>query len=141
MLRFSKKEDYAVILINKLAKEYEKRLVPLSEVAREYKISLLFLRNLALELRSAGIIKATEGKKGGYFLQRDPKQLKIGEVLSLFSKKPMLECCLAGKGKSTCPKEEFCDPGFVWRRMNREFLDKIYNLTILEFINYKRNTL
>lgn len=138
MLRFSRREDYAVILINKLAGNYNKRVVPLSEIAKEYDISVLFLRNLAAELRSAGIIKAVEGKKGGYFLCKDPKELKMGEVLNVFSKIPMLACCPTGiKSHGRCPKESFCQPGFVWRRLNKEFLDRVSNLTVEQFMDYR----
>lgn len=138
MIRFSRREDYAIILINKLVENYKVRLVPLSEIAKEYRISILFLRNLAGELRHAGIVKAVEGKSGGYFLGKNPKVLRVGEVLSLFSKKPMLECCHIGalqNGK--CPKESFCQTGFIWRRLNKDFLEKIYKLNFLEFINYR----
>lgn len=138
MLRFSKREDYAVILLSKLTKNYGKKLIPLSEVAREYKISVLFLRNLANELRNADIIKAIEGKNGGYFLQKDPKTLKMGEILQIFSKTPLLECCsFDQKHKNACKKTSICDPGFIWRRLNKEFLENIYNLSLLEFTNYK----
>lgn len=141
MIRFSRKEDYAIILINKLVENYKKRLVPLSEVAREYKISLLFLRNLANDLRQAGVVKAVEGKSGGYFLEKSPKVLKVGHVLSLFTNKPMLECCHIGiSGKSICPKESFCQTGFIWRKLNKEFLEKIYNLSLLEFVEYNKES-
>lgn len=141
MIRFSRREDYAIILINKLAQNYKKRLVPLSEISKEYTISLLFLRNLALELKNAGIIKAVEGKNGGYYLQQDPKVITVGEVLHVFPQKPLLECCPVGNTKhntgGSCPKESFCQTGFVWRKIHKEFLDKIYTLTITEFMNYK----
>lgn len=141
MIRFSRKEDYSIILVNVLVENYKKRLVPLSEIAREYKISLLFLRNLAHELRQAGIIKAIEGKKGGYYLVNHPQKVKVGEVLSLFTNKPMLECCHIGtSGKSSCPKESFCQTGFIWRKINKEFLEKIYNLNLFEFVRYNRES-
>lgn len=143
MVRFSRKEDYAVILINTLALHYNTNLVPLSDVAKEYNISLLFLRNLAMELRIAGIIKAVEGKNGGYFLVKHPSKVKMGDVLSVFSKRPMLECCFHLNGRSPrqtkCSKEEFCKPGFIWRKLNKEFLDKIYRMSITEFMRYKRS--
>lgn len=138
MIRFSRREDYAVILINKLAENYQKRLIPLSEVAAEYSISLLFLRNLANELRNAGFIKATEGKNGGYFLTKDPKVIKMGEILGIFSKNKLMECCPKdGKNKRVCPKQEYCITGNVWRKLNKEFIDKVYNLTLKEFMVYK----
>lgn len=136
MIRFSRSEDCAIILVNKLVQNYNKSLVPLSRVAKEYKLSILFLRKIAHELKSAEIIKAVEGKKGGYFLQKNPKDLKVGEVLKVFSKIPMLECCssLIGKVK-ICPRENYCEPGFTWRRLNKEFLDKIFNLSFKEFLS------
>lgn len=138
MLSFSKSEDYTMIILSELAKNYKKRLVPLSKIAKENKISILFLRNLANELRRAGIITAVEGKNGGYLLQNDPRILKVKKILGVFSKKPFLECCPLGKRHSgICKKAQSCEPGFIWRRLNKEFLEKIYNLSLLEFINYK----
>lgn len=142
MIRFSKKEDYAIILINKLVQNYCKRPIPLSEVSKEYKISPLFLRNIANQLRKNNLVKAVEGKNGGYFLIQDPSKLKVGQVLSVFSKKPMLDCCpsqFIKKTKQQCLKTGVCKPGFIWRKLNRDFLEKIYNLTIFEFLNYRGN--
>lgn len=147
MIHFSKKEDYAIILINKLAQNYNKRLVPLSEVANEYKISVLFLRNLAGQLRKKQIINAVEGKNGGYSLAKDPSRLTIGEILSVFSKKPMLDCCPLDSlpadrhgikvKKIKCAKEDICKPGFIWRKLNQQFIEKIYNLNLVEFFDYR----
>lgn len=138
MIRLSRREDYAVILVNKLATSYNKRLIPLSEIAKEYHISVLFLRNLAFELKNAGLIKASEGKKGGYTLSKDPKKLRIGDVLRVISQKPMLPCCSFGMGRTSCPKESICEPGHIWRKLHQEFLDKIYSLSLDEFMHYKR---
>lgn len=138
MIRFSRREDYAVILISKLAQNYNKRVVSLTEIAKEYDISLLFLRNLAHDLRLAGIIKAVEGKRGGYFLTKDPKKLLMKDVLSTFSKEPLLECCPTGLShKGTCPKAVFCQPGFIWRKLNKDFIEKISNLSIDQFMKYE----
>lgn len=139
MVRFSRKEDYAVILITTLASAYNKRLVSLSEIAKEYNISLLFLRNVASELRQQKIISATEGKKGGYRLAKNPNTLKIGEVLKTFSTEPLIECCstFTTHKNNKCPKEGFCRAGYIWRKLNKEFLDKISKLSIYEFMNYR----
>ena len=138
MIKFSRREDYAVILITKLAQNYNKGVVSLTEIAKEYKISLLFLRNLANDLRRGGVIKALEGKKGGYFLTKDPQKLLMGEVLSVFSKEPMLECCPSGlQHKGVCPKVSFCKPGYIWRKINKNFLQTISNLTVKEFMSYE----
>lgn len=135
MLYFSKQEDYAIVLLSELAKNYKKELIPLSEVAKTYNISPLFLRNLAFLLRKNGIVNAKEGKKGGYYLEKDPKELKVGEVLSIFEKKPMLDCCSLSKKKAKCEKEKVCAVSKIWKKMNREFVEKVSNLTFSDFIN------
>lgn len=139
MIHLSKKEDYSIILVNELAKQYKQRLVPLSEIATHYSISLLFLRNLANELKHAGIIGAVEGKHGGYFLAKNPKELKIGEVLAVCSQKRMIACCPTPdfKEDGICDKVSVCTTGEVWRKLHKDFLEKIYTLSIKEFMHYK----
>jgi Rrf2 family protein len=137
MIKFSRREDYAIILVNKLAKEYNKRLVPLSEIAGEYEISLFFLRNLANTLRSASIIQAVEGKTGGYSLTKAPEKIKMGEILQIFSKEEEMTCCSnTEEHKRICPQKKNCIAGNTWRQLNKEFIDKVYNLSLVEFINY-----
>ena len=137
MIKLSKREDYAIILINSLMQAHNKRLVPLSEIAKDYSLSLLFLRNLAGDLRNAGIIKAVEGKKGGYFLARDPKEIKMGDVLRIFSKEQSFICCSKNTREDknkTCPHEGHCVASNVWRKLNNELIDKVYSLPVSEFL-------
>lgn len=134
MIRFSRDEDYSIILIHHLSKYYKKRLVPLSEVARKYRISIYYLRNLANMLVHAEIIGAIEGKKGGYFLKKDPQKLKIGEVINTFSKKPAVVCC----GKQACDKRDFCETINEWRRLNETVFKQITSLSFSEFMQYQQ---
>lgn len=136
MVKFSKREDYGMILIAKLYQNYGKKLTPLSEVAREYKISLLFLRQLANNLRKANLISALEGRNGGYELQKSPRLIKIGEVITALSGKSILECCEPGKNKK-CALEKFCPSGFAWRKLNNQFLEQIYPLTLEKFFRHE----
>jgi Rrf2 family protein len=134
MIRFSRDEDYSIILINHLSKNYKMRLVPLSEVARKYKISIYYLRNLANILMHAKIIGAVEGKKGGYFLVKNPKRLKIGEVVAIFSKKPAVACC----NKHLCDKRDFCETVNEWRKLNENVFKQITSLSFNDFMQYHR---
>lgn len=134
MVKFSKREDYGIILMAKLCQNYGKKLTPLSKVAQEYKISTLFLRQLADSLRKAGIIGAVEGRNGGYELKKPPKKINVGEVIAALSKKSIFECCQLGK-REKCLRESFCQPGFAWRKLNNQFLEKIYQLNLEEFFS------
>jgi len=139
MIHLSKKEDYAVILVNELAINYNKKLVPLSKIAKKYSISVLFLRNLAQDLKKSGIIKAVEGKSGGYYLVKNPSKIKMGDILNVFSKEDFVKCCSIHKtkdGSGKCSRQEICIAGNVWRRLNREFMEKIIGLSLQDFLCY-----
>lgn len=140
MIRFSRREDYAVIVVTKLASAFGKQLVPLSDIAKEYRLSLLFLRNVANDLRAKGLIFAVEGKNGGYSLKKNPKVLKMGEVLKAFTTEPLLACCSTfstTNAKDRCSQEGFCRTGYIWRKLNREFLEKVSSLSVQEFMEYR----
>ena len=140
MIRFLRREDYAIVIVGVLAHAYKKRLVPLSEIAKEYDISSLFLRNLANELRDAGVIKAVEGKRGGYYLTKNPRDIKMGKVLGIFSKGQNFICCPAdkkGNHKRLCPKGKSCFAGNAWRQLNKEFIKKVYGLSLHAFLDRK----
>lgn len=139
MIKFSKTEEYALILISVLAHNYEKKLTPLSEVSTTYSIPLLFLRNIANSLMHGGIIHAVEGKKGGYALTQDPNILTIGDVLQLFSKHMKFECCQIGKKDGACVKTDICQPTLTWWKINKEFIDKVSKLSLTDFQNYQNS--
>jgi DNA-binding IscR family transcriptional regulator len=60
--------------------------------------------------------------------------------LSVFAKNRLLECCpttAKNNHQRVCPKKGHCVTGNVWRTLNREFLDKVYNMSLIDFIKYK----
>lgn len=138
MLKLSKREDYSLVLLSELVANYQRRVTSISEISKKYNISAFFLRNLMAELKKRSFVKAKEGKNGGYFLTKDPKNIKIGEALDILSK-PILDCCATRgiKIKNKCSNQDLCRPSLTWKKLNKEFLDKVSTLTLLDFFNYK----
>ncbi len=64
-----------------LAKEYGQGPILISEIARREKIPQKFLELILLELRNRGLLQSKKGKGGGYFLNRPPEKLTLGEIL------------------------------------------------------------
>ncbi len=76
-----KQEDFAVLLMSELAKNYGKKLVTLTEVATIHGVSMLFLKKIARFLRSAGLVVSKEGASGGYALASAPSTISVWDVL------------------------------------------------------------
>lgn len=133
MIRFSKRGDYAVIIINELVKHFGKQLIPLSHIAKTHKLSPFFLRNVATDLRRAGLIDAIEGKNGGYKLNRPPKFIYAGEIIHAVSKHPIYSCCQKTKDGKCIAKS--CPHGFSLRRLNNEFIEQVSGMTLDKLID------
>ena len=137
MIKFSRREDYAIILVNKLAKEYNKRLVPLSEIAAEYEISLFFLRNLANDLRTSGIIQAVEGKTGGYALAKAPEDIKMSLVMrTLEGPIAMVPCVSLNfyEKCDDCPDETLCGVHTLMAEVRDKTLDIFNNKSLADLV-------
>ena len=86
MFRLSQKADYGLILLSSVAKAMEDKsnhFISVSSVASKHKISSKFLSRVAQELKRAGILSAKEGVSGGYILSKNPKDIKILDILQI----------------------------------------------------------
>jgi Rrf2 family protein len=77
----SKRSQYALKALGYLTEKYREGPVLISEIARKKKIPLKFLENILLELKNMGILESKKGKGGGYFLKRNPKNVRVAEVI------------------------------------------------------------
>jgi Rrf2 family protein len=79
----SNKTKYALKAIQVLAKEYGQGPVLISEIARRESIPPKFLELILLELKNQGILQSKKGKGGGYFLNRAPQSVSIGQIVRI----------------------------------------------------------
>lgn len=79
----SKKSQYAFNALTYLAEKYNTGPVLISEISKHKKIPLKFLENILLELKKAGMLGSKKGKGGGYYLAKDPSEIKVANVIRL----------------------------------------------------------
>ncbi len=101
----SKKTRYAIIALLKLAKEKDNSPVMISEIARSENIPQRFLENILLEMKKMGLLGSRLGKKGGYYLRKDPDDIRLVEVVQHFEGSIALMCCVSERAYQPC---EFC---------------------------------
>jgi len=77
----------------------------LSRIAKEEGISLLYLRKLIISLERAGIVKSLRGPGGGFLLKKRPEEIKLDEVVNIFSRSKIMDCI---KGEGSCLRYQDC---------------------------------
>ncbi len=84
MKGLSQKSKYALRALQRLAREKGRGPVLIVDLAKREEIPRKFLEVILLTLKNAGVLASKRGKGGGYALQKDPKEITIGEVVRLF---------------------------------------------------------
>ena len=130
-MKITKRQDYAILLMTKLCLEWQKRLVPLSEVAKTYHLSPLFLKQLAIDLKGAKLIKSKEGISGGYSLSRHPGTINLADILTSLSGQQILSpSCL--KKNSHCALILACPSKRVLQKINTEMIKSLQKISLAE---------
>ncbi len=76
------KAHYATLAMLVLAAKYESREVQAArQIAVEQSIPSQFLTQILQQLRSAGLISSTRGANGGFFLERSPQSISVGDIV------------------------------------------------------------
>ncbi|NVO11935.1 MAG: Rrf2 family transcriptional regulator [Bacteroidales bacterium] len=101
----SKKTQYAMLALTKLAKEYGNGPIPISEIAISERIPQRFLENILLEIKKMGILGSRLGKAGGYYLIKKPEEVSLGEIVRQFEGTIAMIYCISEKAYQPC---EFC---------------------------------
>ena len=64
-----------------LANFKENRPISLRDISLRQSISLLYLEQIFLKLKKNNIVKSIRGTNGGYILNKNPKQIKLSEII------------------------------------------------------------
>lgn len=84
--------DYTLRVLMYLAIERD-RLATIPEIAAAYAISENHLMKVVHQLARAGVIESVRGRGGGIRLARDPREIRIGEIVrATEGPAPIVEC-------------------------------------------------
>jgi len=79
----SKKSQYAFKALAYLTEKYNQGPVLISEISAKKRVPLKFLENILLELKKADILDSKKGKGGGYYLKKDPAQVRVAAIVRI----------------------------------------------------------
>ena len=123
----SKKTRYAIVALERLARDYGKGALQIREIAEGEKIPRSFLENILLELKKTGILGSNLGKGGGYYLLKRPEDVNLAEVVRHFEGTISLMYCVSENSYRPC---EFCKDETTCqiKKVFKEIRDTTYNI-------------
>lgn len=125
MFTISVKGVYGLTAVIELAMNYNNGPMQIRDIAEAHSIPRHYLEQLLVILKKAGIVESYRGPHGGYALAKDPKHIKVVDVMSN----------LEGKLEVVPEQKKNGMLNFFWSRLEREIggeLDMSVEEIILE---------
>ena len=107
MLRFTKRADYGLMAIHRIAIHEDRGAVSAKRIAEEFSIPPELLAKILQRLSKEGLIVSQNGPKGGYVLARRPMEITVGQVVRALEGPINIVECL--EQDSECPQMARCN--------------------------------
>lgn len=132
-LKLSTRGDYAVRALLELAAEADQEWLALAELADRTGISPKYLEQILMRLRTARVVKAKRGARGGYAFARPPAEVTIGEVVRVMDGPLAPSLCASQTAHAPCPpdrcpSEADCVLRGLWMDV-REAISQVVDVT------------
>jgi len=134
-MKISTKVRYGARAMLELASHYGKGPIDLKEIAKKEDISLKYLEQVIIPLRTAGLVKAIRGSKGGYSLAKSPSEIWLNDLVEILEGPLDLIECL--NNPNTCRKVQTCVTRDVWKDVQEAIYKVFHSITLEDMLNRK----
>lgn len=128
-MKVSKKARYGLRALMDLAVHIQECPVPLVEIAKRQEMSLNYLEQVLGALRKAGIVKSMKGPKGGYSLDKEPKEITVEEILAAVEGK---FCIVEKKEEKELDALQRAIRKLVWDQIDEDVIALLQDMTLVE---------
>ena len=107
----SKKTKYGIKALAYIARKKDRKPVQASEISESENISQKFLESILLELRKSGFLGSKKGKGGGYYLIKEPDEIRMTAVIRVLEGPIAMVPCVSlnyYEKCDDCPDETTC---------------------------------
>jgi len=135
-MKVSTKGDYGVRALVELAHHYGQGPMQSAEIAARQEVPEPYLDQLLTNLRRAGFIRSVRGPQGGHALIRDPREVRLSEVMQVLEGSLAPMACVDDPG--ACTRTGGCVQREVWMRVRDATLDILKSVTIADLAEKER---
>ena len=135
-MKLSTRGRYGTRALLELALHQGKGPVPLKDIALSQQISLPYLEHLISPLISGGIIRSTPGARGGVWLARPPREVRLSEVIGLLEGSiAPVECVNDPK---YCSRSDFCVTRDIWSELKKVMNGVLESTTLQDLVERQK---
>ncbi len=138
-MRLSTQSRYGVRAIFDIAYHSEGLDTQVKDISRREGISPRYIEQIFQKLRKAGIIGSKRGPSGGYFLNKKPEEITIGEIIRVTEGDINPVLCVSSKGSGQpCEKSGECVTQIIWNGAGDKLKDYFDSITVNDLCKMAR---
>ena len=125
---------YAIRVMIDLAEHMNGKYIPMKEIADRQDVSLKYMTKIMQALTKSGMLDGQHGKGGGYKLNREPEEYRVGDILRLTEGTLAPVACL-DETDCKCDRSFECRTRPMWNELDKlisEYLDGITIADLME---------
>lgn len=125
---------YAIRVMIDIAEHMNGKYIPMKEIADRQDVSLKYMTKIMQALTKSGMLDGQHGKGGGYKLNRDPEEYRVGDILRLTEGTLAPVACI-DETDCKCDRSFECRTRPMWNELDKlisEYLDGITIADLME---------
>lgn len=128
-MKVSTKGRYGLrAMIDLAAHQTEGRPVFLTEIAKRQDISEKYLEHIFTALKSAGLVSAVRGRRGGFLLAKAPTEITAADIVNILEGPCTLVDCVSRP--ATCSRSEECATRDIWSLLGARIGEVLSEFTL-----------
>ena len=131
-MKLSTKGRYGVKAMVELAIHYGDSPLSIKTISQRQGISEYYLEQLFSPLRKAKLINSIRGAQGGYILGREPKDIKVSDIMYVLEGPIEIADCIEGVA---CDNIDFCATRLLWTKIKSSIDEVMEGITLQDIVD------
>lgn len=132
-MKISARSRYATRILIDLAMNESESPVRTTAISERTGITVQFIEQILKPLRQAELVISKRGAAGGYYLNRRPEDISLGEIIRVMEGPLCLtDCC---EDEKLCVRSGVCMTRDAWRRVSAIMANALDSLKLSDVIN------
>lgn len=140
-MRLSTQSRYGVRAIFDIAYHSEGLETQVKDISRRQGISPRYIEQIFQKIKRAGIIGSKRGPSGGYFLNKKPEEITVGEIIRVTEGGIDPVLCLDSEDSTRpCDKLGECVTRLIWNEAGNRLKEYFDSVTIQDLCRMAQKT-
>lgn len=131
-MKLSTKGRYGVKAMVELAIHYGDSPLSIKTISQRQGISEYYLEQLFYPLRKAKLINSIRGAQGGYILGREPKDIKVSDIMYVLEGPIEIADCIEGVA---CDNIDCCATRLLWTKIKSSIDEVMEGITLQDIVD------